>query len=434
MPPVTRRELIGLAVPAAASALLNNAFRVIDQHAAGSIGPTAQAAIGSCTFVFIAIYGLQVLVASGAGPLLARATGAQDPKLRREAWANALTLSVALMAVLAVLGWFASPSVVGLLGLRDQTAVDAVDFLQMIFLGSLPGALLPLCDAAFVALGRPRRMMLLQGLAAGLNAALNPIFIHQLGLGVVGAALATSLGKALAAAIGLYTLSSIMGLTRADFRSQPALMWRMLRVGLPASAGVVAYALVYWALLGAVISPLGLNAALGIGFSALEGVSYPLFLGISMGVSSVVGRRLGAGEPDEAARAGRLGTPMALGLGLLVGWIFYFGATPLCATFTDDPLVLAQAVLYAQILAFSQVFVALEAVWEGVLAGAGDHRTITLLSVPLNVLRVPLAYGLAFTLGFGALGVWWAINLTSMMKAGFKGAAVWRGAWARFEV
>ena len=39
--------------------------------------------------------------------------------------------------------------------------------------------------------------------------------------------------------------------------------------------GVAAYAGVYWAMLRTSISPLGpeINAALGIGFSALEGIS-----------------------------------------------------------------------------------------------------------------------------------------------------------------
>ena len=90
--PVTRRELVLLALPAAASALLNNAFRVIDQLAAGGISTPAQAAIGSCTFVLIAAYGVHCLIAAGVGPLVARALAWSQPLVAWEALAEGVLL------------------------------------------------------------------------------------------------------------------------------------------------------------------------------------------------------------------------------------------------------------------------------------------------------------------------------------------------------
>jgi MATE family multidrug resistance protein len=96
--------------------------------------------------------------------------------------------------------------------------------------------------------------------------------------------------------------------------------------------------------------------------------------------------------------------------------------------------VLEASVVYARTLAFSQLFVALEALFEGALEGAGDTRTLFFWSAPLNALRVPLGWALALPLGWGALGVWWAINLTTWAKALGKGYAVWRGRWLSVEV
>ena len=42
------------------------------------LGTEAQTAIGSSTFVLIALYGLFMLVSAGAGPLCARAFGSQN--------------------------------------------------------------------------------------------------------------------------------------------------------------------------------------------------------------------------------------------------------------------------------------------------------------------------------------------------------------------
>ena len=49
------------------------------------------------------------------------------------------------------------------------------------------------------------------------------------------------------------------------------------------------------------ISPLGnsVHIALGLGFSVLEGISYPLYSGIMVAVSSMIGRQMGAKEYDS---------------------------------------------------------------------------------------------------------------------------------------
>jgi MATE family multidrug resistance protein len=214
------------------------------------------------------------------------------------------------------------------------------------------------------------------------------------------------------------------------------MIFRLCKIGLPIGANSAAYALVYWALLRVAISPLGpeVNAALGIGFSALEGFTWPLFHGISLGVATLVGQQLGAGRPDEAQRAARLGFWPVTFAGLLAAGAFGFLARPLCGFFTGPGPVLEQAVIYAQVLAFSQVMVAWESLAEGVLQGSGDTRTVFRWSFPLNALRVPLCWALAGPLGLGAAGVWWGINLTTWVKAAGKGRAALRGDWTRVQI
>ncbi|MDP2313494.1 MAG: MATE family efflux transporter [Pseudomonadota bacterium] len=431
-PPVTYGLLFRLAAPAAASAVLNNAFRVIDQYAAGAIGTSAQAAIGSCTFVLIAAWAVYALVSGGAGPLMARATGAGDMALRRRVFGASLTGSALLGVGLGALVLVGAPAIAAGLGLKGEVAADAVVFLRTLALGGIPLAVHPLLDAFFVAIGRPGVMMALQVAAAVLNALLNPLFIHTFDLGIAGTGIATCLSRALTVGIGIYVLVREFRPTWADFALGDTIL-RVMRIGAPITINTLLYAGVYAALLRTTISPLGpqVNAALGIGFSALEGLTYPMFLGVSLGVSSLVGRQLGAGRPEEARRAARLGFPMATGLGLAAGALFWFGAEPLCAPFTRDPVVLAAAITYARILALTQVCVAWEALAEGVLAGAGATRAIFWISAPINLLRVPLGFVLAFELGWGAAGVWWAINLTSVLKALAKGIVAARGQWTK---
>ncbi len=83
------------------------------------------------------------------------------------------------------------------------------------------------------------------------------------------------------------------------------------------------------------------------------------------------------------------------------------------------------------VIAFSQLFVSLEAVHERVLLGAGLTRAILAVSAPLNGLRVPLGWIVSVRLGCGAEGMWWVLNTTSLAKAGVYAWVVQRGRWAR---
>lgn len=432
---VTLKRLLALALPAAISVLLTNAFKMIDQFAVQWLGVDAQAAVGSCTFVLIGMFAVYALISAGTGPLVARATGAGDDSLRRRIIGNAFGGSALLGLGVLIASGLGAPWIAATVGLDKGTAAQAVTYLRWLAVFGFPLVLAPVIDAVFIAIGRTGVVMILQLIATVLNVILNPLFIYTLDFGIGGAALATGLSRGVSVLLGLFLIWRKFAPTLGDLYPDSTLL-RIIRIGMPISWGTALYAFVYWALLSFAISPLGpeVNAALGIGFSALEGFTWPIFWGISLAVASLVGRYLGAQRYDQARLTVRLALPMATGVGSLAALIFWFGAKPLCDLFTDDPEVLREAVQYARILAFSQVFVAYEALAGGVLEGAGDTRTVLYWSAPMNLLRVPLGWALSIPLGFGSAGVWWIINLTTLCKAAGLWAAVRRGRWQTITV
>ncbi|MEC9466595.1 MAG: MATE family efflux transporter [Myxococcota bacterium] len=433
--PITYRELWRLAIPTTLFSILRFGYRTVDHYWIQHVSTDAQAAIGSSTFVLIMLAGLFSIVSMGAAPLVARGTGARDQTLCRETFGAALYGVFAVTAIIMVLGSVGSETIASLLGLKGNAARECSRYLSVIMLTSLPLVLAPLIDQVFIAMGNARTPMLLHVGMLLSNIILTPILIHYAGLGVVGAALASNISNLLGSLIGLWLLKKNLGFTRADIRPGPNLI-RLLRVGTPVGLGIISYALVYWVMLYTSISPLGphINAALGIGFSVLEGITFPAFHGIELAVASLVGQSLGAGRPDQAWRIIKMALPISTAMGLLATLGFWLGGEWLTSLFTEDPQVHEAAIEYALILAASQLFVAWEALTEGVLAGAGDTRTVFWYSTPWNIARVPLAWVLAFPLGYGAAGVWWAINVTTYAKAILKGIATMRGKWASLEI
>lgn len=419
-----------LALPAALSAMLNNAYRVIDQHAVQWLGVDAQAAIASCTFVLIGFFAFYSIVSAGTISLVARAVGAEDTDEQKRLIGNALTAAALMGAVILTLSGALSPFTVKMLGLKGSLAGQAETYLRWHALFCLPQTVMPTLDAIFIAYGRTRTVLLLQITSSLLNLTLNPVCIYFFEFGIGGAALATGLAQGSAMLVGVVLIYRSVDLKFCYFRIDTSVL-RIARIGLPMCWGTLMFAGVYGALLRWVISPLGpaVNAALGIGFSALEGFSWPVFWGFSMGIASIVGQALGSGQVDIANQAIRLALRLMTLVGLIISIIFWYGAALLCSLFTEDAQVLEESVLYAHVLAFSQVFVAYEALAEGILSGAGKTKSILYWSAPFNVLRIPLGWLFAVHYGFGAAALWWVINITTLLKALGKWRAVHSGQW-----
>lgn len=437
---LTVGALARLAVPAALSAILHSAYRPIDQVYAGWLGREAQGALGASVFVLIVAFGLCMLVAAGVGPLVGRATGAGDEEARRQ-WVGAGLLGAGVIAlILASTGIFAVDGIVALLGLGGESAAHAATYLRVLLITGVALPFGPVIDASFNAMGRTTLPLVLQGIVVALNVALTPALMFGLDLGIAGAALGSAGAQALGVLVGVTLLARLTGLGRgtltAGARAIGGRLLRVARIGLPVAVSTALYALVYWAMIATSIAPQGdaVVAGLGIGFGALEAFAWPLYLGCSVAAASLVGRCLGAQRPDLAWRAvGRL-LPAQLALGVGIGAIFLLLGPVWVGLIAADAQVAHEAAVYALILAWSQPFVSLEALFEGTLNGAGDTRASFWSTVPFNLLRVPLAWWLAFEAGWGPAGIWWAINLTSYLKAITKAVIVWRGRWSRLEL
>jgi multidrug resistance protein, MATE family len=453
------RALLRLAWPASLSFLLNGAYRINDQYWIQGLGQNAQSAAGGVMFVAIMNFAVGFLAAAGALSLSARAIGAGSKERADSIARHALLLAGGLGLVAMLIGPWLTPTIVSLLGLGGQTAEFANDYLGGLYLVALPMFLAPTLDNLFIGRGRSRIPMVLQGLAVSSNFLLSPILIYggkaadampnapfaqtlgsiaqALGIsggGLSGAAYATGTSRLLAVLLGLWLLKQELQVKLfTGRRPQRALWFEILRLSAPMSLSIALYAGVYWAVLGLVLSQLPdeVKAGLAIGFQVFEGISYPLFLGLSIATAALIGRALGAGRPDLALLVLTRARRAAIGLAMLFTLSFLVLAEVVAARFAADEDVLREAVLYVRILAYSQFFVGMEAIHEKALLGAGLTRPIPWISGTGNLLRIPLTWAFAIPLGGGAAGVWWAINLTSGLKALLFWRRVRRNDWTR---
>lgn len=415
----------------------------VDTAMIGRLDENALAAMGVAGPVSFTIVAVLASVATGTVATVARAWGARDRAKAGLEAASAVVLAAALGLPLTLFGVLVMPELAGFFPVPDAPGADAAarGFLRF------EGAAFLFLSVDLAATGILRgagstRVPMLATLVANLvNVLLNWVFIYgNLGapaMGVPGAGLATAVAMAVQALISfgyLWTARSPVRISLAGLRavSRESLA-RLLRVSLPAALEplVMQTGFLAFTKLVTLLGPSALAAhrtAL-----AVESLTFMGGYGFVMAGSALVGQALGERRPDRAARAlfecARLAVLAMSSMGLL----FFLVPEPFVAIFASGPETAAAAALAAaclRIAAVAQPFMALAMSLAGGLRGAGDTRSpvaVALLGVWL--VRVPVAWALAFPMGLGLRGIWITMIVDWAVRALVLGLAVRRGRW-----
>ena len=428
----TGRELLALAWPGGLMLLLDNLYRANDLFWVKEIGRQAQSAISVAGMVNILTFALYGSLGIATLSLSARAHGAGRPERARTLLHFALMLTVAVGALVAVLGFgtmdalcrFLVPSAEGLdaVGLAQEREYLR-DYMRPLFAGGAFLCLATVVEQSFLAAKDSRTPLYLQITAVALNFVLNPMLIFGLGpipaMGTAGAGIATVASRALIGLLGLWLLRRRLRSEIVDPDFSPAgTFWRIVRLGFPVLTAIAVYALAYQIILHRSFAPFGEvgRAALGSGF-VIEGLAFCMIWGLGMASGSLTANALGAGSRRQAEAVVRRATVYVLILTLPLTLLFLWAPAPMIRALTEDPAVQREVVVYLRILAWSQWAVGLQAVFEESMIAAGYSAPVSATNMFWNLIRIPLAHWLAITQGHGLPGIWWAVNFSTYGKA-----------------
>ncbi len=450
---LSARAVLALALPAAGSAALVLVHRAVDMAWLKTLGEDATAALSVGMISIWLFSAVGALVGTGLTALVARYVGAARPEGAAYVASQGLRWAAALGVLAGVVGYGLAPWIY-----RASHAAPGVEAAGTLYTrlywggGALILAQLA-ADAVFRAHGDARVPLRIGLLSVGLNVALDPLLIFGLGplpaLGVGGAALAHVLSYGAGLALSLRALRA-RGFLRAErppdpvLRLQPgtrlgapgllgldvAVFRRLTRVGVPLAVSSVLFNAIYLVLhrLADRADGPAAQAGLGIGHNG-EGVAFVLGIGWSAAAASLVGRSLGAGRPEEAARYAWGAVRQCAALCGLWALVLLAAAEPIAGLFTESPRALAHGAAYLRIVALCLPFQALELVLDGAFGGAGLTVPPLLISGTFSLLRIPLAAWAVLELGWGPAGLFAVISLTAALRG--LACAAWfaRGTW-----
>jgi putative MATE family efflux protein len=400
--------------------ILKTGYFLTDAAFVGQLGDEALSAVGGAAFAWWMLLLLGEITGTGVHSLIARNVGAGRSDRNVGVLMQALWLALAIALCAQLLHPFAS-SYFDLLGFARGSSEHGLGtaYLFASITGAGTFAIHAALGGVFRGMGDTRTILWITAVTVIANAALDPLLIWGWGpvpaLGIAGAAWATAAANALGALLAALYLPRL-GLRFV--RSPPNLstLRELLAVGLPVSARGIAFAAIY-VVLGRMITSFGSHelAAIGVGHR-IEGVPYLTSVGFEVGAATLVGQHIGAGDVQGARRACRTALymcvlamiPCSIGLFLL--------AEPLFSMFANEPQTVAAGSLYLRIQTVAFVLMAFESIYEGGFTGLGRTMPAFWIGAIGTGVRLPLAALLAWPLGMGVAGIWWAICLSTIGK------------------
>ena len=427
-PLFTRQALVALLLPLIAEQALSVTIGLADTLMVSSVGEAAVSGVSLVDSFNTLMIQIMSALATGGAVVTSQYIGHQEPK-------NAKAAAAQILFVLSSFSVLVAAVVIGgrhaiLRGIFGSIDADVMHYAETYFLlSALSYPFIGLYNAGaalFRAQGNSKISMLSSLVMNVVNIGGNAVLIYGFGMGVMGAALASLVSRAIACAVVLYLLQKPGCALRVDSLRAMApnggLIRRILRVGIPAGIENGMFQI-------GKLSVSSLTSTLGTAAIAANAVAGNIssFLNVpasavGIGALTVVGQCLGAGEKVQAKRYSRLLllTAYAGDWVMNLSGLFFLNKLAL-SWFNLSPEAYGMALeLMVWFNAVSLILWPSSFTLPNILRAAGDAAfTMTVSVVSMWVFRVAFCYLMVLKFHCGLLFIWLGMFLDWAMRSLF---------------
>src|SRR6266404_1075497 len=222
------RAVILLAIPMVLEMFMESLFARAEHFWVFHLGSEAAATVGLTESLMTLVYTLAIGLSIGATATVARRIGEQNRDGAARAAVQAIVLALIVSAIIALIGAPLAPKLLSLMGASPSVVARGAGFTRVMLAGNATVVMLFMINAVFRGSGDAAIAMRVLWLANAINILLGPCLIFGVGpfpkLGIVGAAVATNIGRGTGA---LYAFSRFIRkggrfeIKRNHFRLEP---------------------------------------------------------------------------------------------------------------------------------------------------------------------------------------------------------------------
>jgi putative MATE family efflux protein len=376
------RGLISYAIPIILSDFLQQLYSTVDSVIVGKfVGKIALAAVGQTFFIVNMFLGFFLGVSLGVTVAISKYFGARNKDGLSNALDSGLKLSFILSIAFSVIGYFAVPFFLKLVGTTEDAYADANTYLR-IYLGGICAQLMyNMLSGILKAIGDSRRPLYVLALTAGLNIVLDLLFVAVFKMGVAGAAWATVISQALSCIILWIMMEKTDEFPKPILRKQPIRMndvKAIMYVGLPYSVQrtVIAFSNT---IVVSFVNAFGSDYMAGWSiYQKIDQFVISSILSISAAITTFVAQNVGAQKPERIKQGVRVGLIVTFIVSAFYAAVIYLFRYQIAGMFTDEKVVIEIACMYIFMLATVHIVNAITQAIAGALRGLGDSITPTI--------------------------------------------------------
>jgi putative MATE family efflux protein len=377
--------LVTLAWPTVLEELLATVIQYIDTAMVGRLGASATATVSLSSTYNWTIN--SVIYALGIGFLsyIARAIGEKDQKKVEIAAGQAVSVVIAVGLVLMLITFLIAPFMPVWMGADVAIRKDASIYFMLLNAPLLFRSAMSIFGSVIRATGDTKTPMFINVLVNILNTGLNYLFIYALGLGAIGAGIATAISFVVGGLCmtGAFLKNRTIRFKRENAKIEWKILGACLRIGFPIMLTQIASCCGYVVATSFVSSmETTIYAAHAIAITA-ETIFYIPGYGMQAATSTLIGNAIG--EQDFKKEKSIIGWALAIIFSLMcvTGVLLFFGAEFMMGLFSTDTEVIRIGTGLLRIVAFTEPIFGSAAVLEGIFDGMAKTKypfVVTMIS------------------------------------------------------
>ena len=389
-----------------------------DVYIAGRVSKEVQAAYGfviQLYFIFIVIANALTV---GTVSVVSRLFTSKDKDELTETVFSSIVTATIAGVVLAGAGILLGPEIIKILNIPEDLKPLAISFIRIYAAGLLFHYVLINCNGILRSCNMVKQSLRTMALVCVVNITLNFFFVFHTPIRFRGIALATASSIFIGCMVNLTLVRGIM--TGAKKFSMEKVK-KIANIGWPMGLLQILWQLssmVLFLILSALPeNKIEILAALTTGLRIESAIYLPVF-GFNMANAVIVGNLLGEKKEGDTFKSGIVTAMIGVVIATLMVIAVVLNARWIVSLLSNNEIVIKESVKYIFISMISEPFMAWGIILSGGLNGAGDTRNV-LLRVALSVwlVRIPLSYIFVVLFGFGAVSVWWSMNISQFVQA-----------------
>ena len=381
-------KILRYALPVAATGILGQLFNASDIAIVGNFaeGDTvaAVAAVGANGPVIGLLLNIFIGIALGANVVIANAIGRGDSDTVSRAVHTSIVAAVLGGIIVGLLGQLVAEPVLSMLQVPEDVFPLALKYMRIYLLGLSVIFLYNFEAAIFRSAGDTKTPLVALALSGVLNVILNLFFVVVLNKTVDGVAIATVLANVVSSVVLLRRLlrsELFIHVEFKDLRIDWKILWRILKIGVPAGIQGAVFSLSNIVVQSAINSLGKVTMAASSAAFNVEIMAYYILNSFGQACTTFVGQNYGAGQIDRCRKALKLcliesviATACAVCIALLSGKY-------LIALFNNDPEVIRLGMVRLKFIFMSYIFSTIYDCMSGYMRGFGISLTPALLTI-----------------------------------------------------